>query len=60
MREILDTPDDGHVGFIVEVDKFPVEPHDKFTEYTPTLEYIAPDADWFSEFQRGLAKQSTT
>ena len=44
MRAILDTPDDGPVGYIIEVDfDCPVEMHDKFREYPPAPQTIAPD-----------------
>ena len=53
LRKILDTPEDGPVGYLIKVDfAFPKEIHDKFQEYTPAPQSIAPDIAWFSKFQR--------
>ena len=53
----MDTPDDGPVGYIIEVlFAFPVELHDKFKEYPPAPQTIAPYIEWFSDFQRELAE----
>ena len=58
LRKILNTPDDGPVGYIIEVDfEFPVELHDKFREYLPAPQTKAPDIEWFSDFQRKLAEK---
>ena len=58
LRAILDTPDDGPVGYIIEVDfEFPVELHDKFKEYPPAPQTIAPDIEWFSDFQHEQAEK---
>ena len=37
--------------------EFPVELHDRFREYPPAPQTIAPDIEWFSEFQRELAEK---
>ena len=56
LRAIRDTSDNGPVGYIIEVDfEFPVELHDKFNAYPPAPQTIAPDIEWFSDFQRELA-----
>ena len=58
LKTILNTPDDADTGYILEVDlKFPKHLHDKFKEYPPCPESIAPSYEWLSEFQQDLAKQ---
>ena len=58
LNAILDTPDGGPVGYIIEIDfEFPVELHDKFKEYPPAPQTVAPNIEWFSEFQRELAEK---
>ena len=37
--------------------QFPVELHDKFKEYPPEPQTVAPDIECFSEFQRELAEK---
>ena len=60
LREIWDIPGEGPVGYIIDVDlEITVEIRDRFKEYPPTPETTAPDADWFSEFQRDLAENTT-
>ena len=44
------------MGLLDSDSHFPIEPPDKFKAYPPTPESIAPDADWFSRFQRELAE----
>ena len=57
LRKILNTPDDGPVGYIIEVDfEFPVELHDKFLDNLPAPQTIAPDIELFSDFQWELAE----
>ena len=59
LRKIVNTPDDGVVGFIVEVYfHLPIELHAKFKEYPRAPQSIAPDADWFSGPQRDLAEKA--
>ena len=54
----MGTPDNGPVGYLIEVGfSFPKEIHDKFQEYPPAPQSIAPDIAWFSEFQRELAEK---
>ena len=59
LRQILNTPDDAETGYIVEVDfEFPRHLHDKFQQFVPCPESIAPKAEWFPEFQRELAEKN--
>ena len=54
----MHTPDDGLVGYIVEVDfSFPIELHAKFKAYPPAPESRALDVDWCSELRRDLAEK---
>ena len=48
LRQILNTPDEAETGYIVEVDfEFPRHLHDKFKQFVPCPETIAPKAEWF-------------
>ena len=58
LDEILATPEDSDIGFIVEVDlEYPHELHESHRDYplTPTKE-VAPD-EWLSDYQGDLAEQ---
>ena len=55
----METLDDVDAGYIVDVDfEFPRHLHDKFKQFVPCPETIAPKAEWFSEFQRDLAEKN--
>ena len=59
LRQILNTPDDADTGYIVEVDfEFPKHLHDKFKQFVPCPETIAPQTQWVSEFQLDLAEKN--
>ena len=59
LRQILNTPDNADTGYIVEVDfEFPRHLHDKFKQFVPCPETIAPKAEWFSELQLELAEKN--
>ena len=57
LEDILNTPDDSDVGYIVKCDfKFPEHLHDQFREFPPCPETLTPNMEWFSEFQKGGRK----
>ena len=47
------TPDDNDKGYILEVDlHIPEDLHDKFKEFPPCPEIMAPSVDLFSDYQK--------
>jgi hypothetical protein len=59
LEEVLNTKDDNETGYILEVDLlFPKEIHEKLKQYPPCPENICPKKEWFSDFQKELAKQN--
>ena len=58
LNEILATPEDSDIGFILEVDlEYPQELHESHRDYplAPNKE-VVPD-EWLSDYQRDLAEQ---
>ena len=59
LEDILNTPDDSEVGYIVECDfNFPEHLHDKFREFPPCPETLTPNMEWFSQFQKEVGEKS--
>jgi len=59
LENILKTEDEGDTGYILEVDLlFPEELHDKFKQFPPCPENIAPCDDWLSDYQKEIAKKN--
>ena len=53
IEDVFKTPDDNYKGYIVEVDlHIPEELHDKFKEFPPCPEIMAPSVDLFSDYQK--------
>ena len=58
LETILATPDDATTGYILEVDlSFPEELHDKFKEFPPCPENVAPRDEWLSDYQKHIAEK---
>ena len=52
-EEVLKTSDNNEVGYILEVDlHIPRKLHDKFKEFPPCPEIMAPSVDLFSDYQK--------
>ena len=59
LETILATPDDATTGYILEVDlSFPEELHDKFKEFPPCPENVAPRDEWLSDYQKHIADKN--
>ena len=59
LRQILNTQDEADTSYIVEVDfEFPRHLQEKFKQFVPCPETIAPKAEWFSELQLELAEKN--
>ena len=57
--DMLRTLDENCRGYVIEMElDSPRELHDKFKEYPPMPESMAPDAELFSEFQRDLKEKA--
>ena len=56
---VLETPDDSDVEYIVEVDiEFPKEIHSKLEEIQPAPEILTPDDSWMSEYKQERKKKN--
>ncbi|MFM7982981.1 MAG: hypothetical protein ACKPKO_27025, partial [Candidatus Fonsibacter sp.] len=52
------TSNNSSTSYTVEPDlEIPPDLHNKFKEYSPAIQTIAPDASWFSDFQTDLAER---
>ena len=59
LEDILKTEDDNKIGYYVECDlEYPEELHDKFKEFPPCPETLAPKEEWLSDFQQDLIKEN--
>ena len=59
MEDSLNTSDNNKIGYYVECDlEYPEELHDKFKEYPPCPESLAPNEEWLSVFQKDIMKQN--
>ena len=55
LKDILETPDDNDIGYILEVDlHFPVELHEKLKELPPAPETLTPDIEWLTPYQQEI------
>jgi hypothetical protein len=58
IEDILKTPDDAEIGYIIECDlEFPIEIHDKLKEFPPCPETLAPTEAMLSKYQKELLKK---
>lgn len=58
IEDVLKTPDDSNIGYVVRVDiEFPEDTHEIFKQYTPAPENISPKKEWMTEYQQKLAEQ---
>ena len=58
LKIFLNTADDANIGYIVECDlTFPKHLHEKFKNFPPCPENIAPKKEWLSEFQNYLIEE---
>ena len=59
IENILDTPDNNDIGYIIECDlEYPAEIHDKLKEFPPCPENLAPTKEMLSEYQKQIAEQN--
>ena len=59
LNQILETPDDANVGYLVEADlEFPNELHELFKEFPPCPETLTPNVEWMSNYQKELMEKT--
>ena len=57
IEDVLKTPDDSAVGYLVRVDlEFPAETHELLRHYPPAPDNIAPKEEWLTEYQLQMTK----
>jgi len=61
LETILETADDATTGYMVEIDiSFDSSIHEKLKQMPPCPESIIPQEEWFSEYQKQVAKTTNS